>query len=86
MMMNVVDALERTSEIKYVEVKWGSIESSNDKSEQEEKKESTLTEEIMVVELPGAADGTNAREVICAARKSDVLITAFHPELTEDYR
>ena len=59
-MMNVVDALERTSGIKYVEVKWGSTESSNDKSEQEEKKESTLTEEKMVVELPGAADGSNA--------------------------
>lgn len=85
-MMNVVDALERTSGIKYVEVKRESTESSNDKSEQEEKKESKLTEEKMVVELPGAADGTNAREVICAARKSDVLITAFHPELTEDYR
>ena len=85
-MMNVVDALERTSGIKYVEVKRETTVSPSNESNQEEKKESTLTEDKTVVELPGAADGTNAREVICAARKSDILITAFHPELTEDYR
>merc|ERR1712238_572657 len=38
------------------------------------------------IELPGAADGTNAREVICAARKKQVLVTSFHPELINDYR
>jgi pyridoxal 5'-phosphate synthase pdxT subunit len=38
------------------------------------------------IELPGAADGTNARKVICAARKGNLLCTAFHPELTDDYR
>ena len=38
------------------------------------------------IELPGAADGTNARKVICAARKRQLLCTAFHPELTDDYR
>lgn len=36
--------------------------------------------------LPGAAKGTNARNVICAARKGNLLCTAFHPELTDDYR
>lgn len=79
-MMGVVDALERKSpqEISYIEVK---------KTEelQEEKKE-TNAEEIGSIELPGAADGTNAREVICAVRKDNVLCTAFHPELTRDYR
>ncbi len=38
------------------------------------------------IELPGAAHGTNARTVICAARKGKLLCTAFHPELTNDYR
>jgi 5'-phosphate synthase pdxT subunit len=38
------------------------------------------------IQLPGAAHGTNARQVICAARKDHTLITAFHPELTHDYR
>ena len=38
------------------------------------------------IELPGAAHGTNARSVICAARKGKLLCTAFHPELTNDYR
>lgn len=79
-MMGVVDALERKSpqEITYIEVK---------KTEelQEEKKE-TNAEEIGSIELPGAADETNAREVICAVRKGNVLCTAFHPELTRDYR
>jgi pyridoxal 5'-phosphate synthase pdxT subunit len=41
---------------------------------------------IHTVVLPGAADGTNAREVICAAQKGNLLCTAFHPELTTDYR
>jgi 5'-phosphate synthase pdxT subunit len=39
-----------------------------------------------VVRLPGAAPGTAARHVICAARKDQLLCTAFHPELTDDYR
>lgn len=36
--------------------------------------------------LPGAAEGTGSREVICAARKGNLLVTAFHPEITSDYR
>jgi 5'-phosphate synthase pdxT subunit len=75
--MGVVDALERKSAqaISYIEV-------IKDEDLQEEKKE--MIEER--IELPGAADGTNAREVICAVRKENVLCTAFHPELTQDYR
>jgi 5'-phosphate synthase pdxT subunit len=39
-----------------------------------------------VVRLPGAAPGNSARHVICAVRKQQLLCTAFHPELTGDYR
>ena len=39
-----------------------------------------------VVRLPGAAPGGTARHVICAVRKNHLLCTAFHPELTDDYR
>lgn len=39
-----------------------------------------------VVRLPGAAEGGTARHVICAVRKNHLLCTAFHPELTNDYR
>lgn len=78
--MGVVDALKRTSDqqISYIEVK-------REDDIQEEKKEMT-TDENGRIELPGASDGTNAREVICAVRKDKVLCTAFHPELTRDYR
>jgi 5'-phosphate synthase pdxT subunit len=36
--------------------------------------------------LPSAADEGDAREIICAARKGSILVTAFHPELAEDLR
>ncbi len=77
--MGVVDALERKSsqEISYIQVK------KNEASCLQEEKKETIEERI---ELPGAADGTNAREVICAVRKDNVLCTAFHPELTQDNR
>lgn len=76
-MMNVVDALERKDgqDITYKEVK---VVNSG-----EEKKD---FDGDMKIELPGAADGSNAREVICAVRKNDMLCTAFHPELTKDCR
>lgn len=77
--MGVVDALDRTSGLKYRSV----IKSNN--VDEEEKKE-TLAAEQTTIELPGAADGSNAREVICAVRNDNVLCTAFHPELTTDYR
>jgi pyridoxal 5'-phosphate synthase pdxT subunit len=38
------------------------------------------------ITLPGAAAGTMARQVICAARRQNILCTAFHPELTNDNR
>jgi pyridoxal 5'-phosphate synthase glutaminase subunit Pdx2 len=81
--MGVVDALERKSsqEIDYIEV----VKPPSGDGMEEEKKELT-TEETKPVILPGAADGTNAREVICAVRRNNLLCTAFHPELTVDYR
>ena len=44
------------------------------------------SDEEDVVRLPGAAEGGSARHVICAVRKKHLLCTAFHPELTDDYR
>lgn len=81
-MMEVVDALERKDGLKYVDVK---RENGVPASDGEEKKDTSIAE-MEKIELPGAADGTNAREVICAARKNNTLITAFHPEITTDYR
>jgi len=81
--MGVVDALERksTQEITYrVVVKQAS-------SMEEEKKEMSVADDAeWRIELPGAADGSNAREVICAVQRNNILCTAFHPELTGDHR
>jgi len=78
-MMSVPDALIRAGP--------GSIQFKDSRKvvvEGEEKKESLIEEER--IELPGAADGSTAREVICACRSAHILCTAFHPELTKDYR
>ena len=77
--MEVVDALERKSDqdINYRVV----VKPAN--QTEEEKKETVEEGSIM---LPGAADGSNAREVISAVQKGNLLCTAFHPELTQDYR
>jgi len=87
--MGVVDALERKAGegIKYVEVKRdSSLAAAQSQYDREEEKKDPTLAETEKIELPGAADGTNTREVICAARNNNILITAFHPELTEDYR
>jgi 5'-phosphate synthase pdxT subunit len=78
--MGVVDALDRASGLNYIVV----VKPAEDSPE--EKKDVTAEEQSMTISLPGASDGTNAREVICAARKGNLLCTAFHPELTDDYR
>jgi pyridoxal 5'-phosphate synthase pdxT subunit len=75
--MGVVDALERDTGLRYKVV-------IQEHDGSEEKKDETSSERV--ISLPGAADGTNVREVICAARKGRLLCTAFHPELTDDYR
>ena len=80
--MGVVDALERgNSQLKYRAV----VKPHSGGTAEEEKKD-TSGEAHASIELPGAADGSNAREVICAVQKNNLLCTAFHPELTSDYR
>jgi 5'-phosphate synthase pdxT subunit len=79
--LGVVDALQRDAadgrSLEYrVVVRQKDEENKNGGAE-------ALTRTIV---LPGAADDTNSREVICAARKGNLLCTAFHPELTDDYR
>jgi pyridoxal 5'-phosphate synthase pdxT subunit len=77
--LGVVDALERKSpqEIDYIHV----IKSAASEVDKIETDACRVT-----IVLPGAADDTNAREVICAAKKGNLLCTAFHPELTDDHR
>merc|ERR1712232_1414265 len=67
--INVVDALERKDGegISYKQVKLDSWEEKKD------------METEIAIELPGAADESNAREVICAVRRNFTLCTAFHP-------
>ena len=88
--MQVVDALERRSS---QDITYKVVVKKQDSDIQEEKKQQENSvvagagdSNHHVIELPGAADGTNAREVISAVRKDQLLCTAFHPELTEDYR
>ena len=79
--MGVVDALERKSgqEITYQVV-------VKEHSAVEEEKKDAIAAGERKIELPGAADGSNAREVICAVQRNNLLCTAFHPELTNDHR
>ena len=76
--MSVVDAFDRSHQgggLKYKMVaNPASVDDNQDESEDS------------VVRLPGAAQGGTARHVICAVRKNHLLCTAFHPELTDDYR
>jgi 5'-phosphate synthase pdxT subunit len=80
--MGVVDALERKSS---QEIDYKIIVKPTADNEEEKKDQDDSNHRAMIV-LPGAADGTNAREVICAARKNNLLCTAFHPEITDDLR
>ena len=83
--MEISDALERKDGgITYTDVRLHKEESSDDNYE-EEKKEAIVHERINI-DLPGASDETNAREVICAVRKGKILCTAFHPEIADDLR
>jgi pyridoxal 5'-phosphate synthase pdxT subunit len=76
----------------------GTSHQQQDNDATEEKKESAsiddngiddgnINNSNTVITLPGATeDGTGARQVICAVRRDNLLCTAFHPELTDDYR
>eukprot|EP00579_Thalassiosira_antarctica_P014760 CAMPEP_0201945282 /NCGR_PEP_ID=MMETSP0903-20130614/53824_1 /ASSEMBLY_ACC=CAM_ASM_000552 /TAXON_ID=420261 /ORGANISM="Thalassiosira antarctica, Strain CCMP982" /LENGTH=337 /DNA_ID=CAMNT_0048488345 /DNA_START=75 /DNA_END=1089 /DNA_ORIENTATION=+ len=84
--MGVVDALERGAGggIRYTDVRLHK-DAANDADNEEEKKDTVIQERINI-DLPGASDETNAREVICAVRKGKILCTAFHPEIADDLR
>lgn len=87
-MMGVVDALNRDERRRIVHDS-GSTTTTEQLYEGEEEKKDASAERLVDergIVLPGAADGSNAREVICAVRKKNVLCTAFHPELTNDHR
>lgn len=64
----------------------GDVVMSTQKKNLNEEEKKDLTMEELKITLPGAAENTNAREVICAVRKGNLLCTAFHPELTNDSR
>jgi 5'-phosphate synthase pdxT subunit len=85
--MGVVDALERKEDggVSYTNVRLHKDDVNNSNFE-EEKKEVNLIHEQINIDLPGASDETNAREVICAVRKDNILCTAFHPEIADDLR
>lgn len=73
--MGVVDALERNASggISYTDVRLH--------------KDGVSSGSKTLVDLPGASsDESNAREVICAVRKGQILCTAFHPEIVDDLR
>lgn len=84
--MGVVDALERKEGggVCYTNVRLH--KDVNSTNFEEEKKEVNLMHEQINIDLPGASDETNAREVICAVRKDNILCTAFHPEIADDLR
>jgi pyridoxal 5'-phosphate synthase pdxT subunit len=85
--MGVVDALEREDAILRYKSTTGTTDSTTDNTDAISKIEQPIDNgQSKQIVLPGAADGTNAREVICAVRKGNLLCTAFHPELTNDYR
>eukprot|EP00980_Cylindrotheca_fusiformis_P005817 scaffold1223_cov119-Cylindrotheca_fusiformis.AAC.20 len=81
--MGVVDALDRKPD---QAVDYRVVVKPPPSGNEDEKKEANVAEAEGAISLPGAADGSNAREVICAVQKGNILCTAFHPELTEDYR
>lgn len=85
--MGVVDALERKAGggIRYADVRLHKEEEQTANYE-EEKKEVNVVQERINIDLPGASDETNAREVICAVKKGNILCTAFHPEIADDLR
>ncbi|KAL3768444.1 hypothetical protein ACHAW5_005857 [Stephanodiscus triporus] len=57
-----------------------------DEGGEEEKRDAAVPRERIDVDLPGASDESNAREVICAVRRGRILCTAFHPEIADDLR
>ena len=94
--MGVVDALERGAGggLSYADARLrrredgadGRGDCSNDRRRGGGEKKEAAVRERIDVELPGASDESNAREVICAVRRGGILCTAFHPEIADDLR
>ncbi len=86
--MGVVDALERKAGggITYSDVRLV----HNMKERENQTTTITTTSNATMpgecIALPGASDESNAREVICAVQKGNILCTAFHPEIADDLR
>ncbi|KAL3911758.1 MAG: hypothetical protein SGILL_007157 [Bacillariaceae sp.] len=81
--MEVVDALDRKSS---QEITHRVVVKQHPSLTEEKKDTNVADSEERKIELPGAADGSNARDVICAVQRNNLLCTAFHPELTNDHR
>ncbi|GMI50081.1 hypothetical protein ScalyP_jg4735 [Parmales sp. scaly parma] len=60
--------------------------SSDDTILHDDKRRKCLTSDEGEIVLPGATGTGDAREIICAAKKENVLVTSFHPEITTDTR
>ena len=84
--MGVVDSLERDQERGSIQYKQVVVVSSTDEDKESNTNSSSNNNNNSVIRLPGAANGTNARKVICAVKRDNLLCTAFHPELTNDLR
>jgi len=85
--MKVMDALDRGEGQTVTDADITKCNAFGDVNRNEEK--ISVEKGSSWIELPSSTDGTDgtsAREVICAARKDNILITAFHPELTGDHR
>lgn len=80
--MGVVDALDREDQGLHFKV----VVKPHEPEEEKKDGNDGVVDHGNTISLPGAADGSNSREVICAVQKDNILCTAFHPELTEDYR
>ena len=77
---------ENITMLKVVSDPWNKKNENDSSSFSQEEKKMEITLPPEAVQLPGASEDGEAREVICAIRKSNILCTAFHPEVTNDSR
>jgi len=86
--MGVVDALEREAGggITYSDVRLHNKKEDMTTTSATDVTKADMTTSNECLDLPGASDGSNAREVICAVQKGNILCTAFHPEIADDLR
>ena len=77
---------ETITMLKVVSDPWNRQNVSTISSSHNEERNIEVALPLGAVQLPGASEDDKAREVICAIRKSNILCTAFHPEVTHDLR